>query len=84
MDWAGCGCACPSSPAGLLEFVGRSVTEGSRCAPTAGTSMPQWPLRARADTGAGSGDPAHIVLPGVHRVAALLKRWIAGPTSHQP
>ncbi|MEX0666942.1 MAG: IS1595 family transposase, partial [Acidimicrobiia bacterium] len=23
-------------------------------------------------------DPAHILLPGVHRVAALLKRWLAG------
>ncbi len=23
-------------------------------------------------------DPAHVVLPGVHRVASLLKRWLAG------
>lgn len=28
-----------------------------------------------------SGDPAHIAMPGVHRVAALLKRWILG--THQ-
>jgi len=28
-----------------------------------------------------SGDPAHISMPGVHRVAALLKRWILG--THQ-
>jgi transposase-like protein len=27
------------------------------------------------------GDPAHVVLPGVHRVAALLKRWLLG--THQ-
>lgn len=26
----------------------------------------------------GSGDPAHTVLPGVHRIASLLKRWLAG------
>jgi len=28
-----------------------------------------------------SGDPAHVVMPGVHRVASLLKRWILG--THQ-
>lgn len=28
-----------------------------------------------------SGDPAHVVMPGVHRVASLLKRWIMG--THQ-
>ena len=26
----------------------------------------------------GSGHPAHEVLPGVHRVASLLKRWLNG------
>jgi len=25
-----------------------------------------------------SDDPAHTVLPAVHRVAALLKRWLEG------
>ncbi len=28
-----------------------------------------------------SGDPAHVVMPGVHRIAALLKRWLLG--THQ-
>jgi ISXO2-like transposase domain len=28
-----------------------------------------------------SGDPAHVLMPGVHPVAALLKRWILG--THQ-
>ena len=28
-----------------------------------------------------SGDPAHVVLPHVHLVASLLKRWILG--THQ-
>ena len=27
---------------------------------------------------AASGDPAHIAMPGAHRVAALLKRWLTG------
>ncbi len=25
-----------------------------------------------------SGDPAHVVMPGVHRISSLLKRWILG------
>ena len=25
-----------------------------------------------------SGDPAHVLMPGVHRIAALLKRWLLG------
>lgn len=28
-----------------------------------------------------SGDPAHVSMPGVHRIASLLKRWILG--THQ-
>jgi len=28
-----------------------------------------------------SGDPAHVALPGVHRIASLLKRWLIG--THQ-
>lgn len=28
-----------------------------------------------------SGDPAHVSMPGVHRIASLLKRWIMG--THQ-
>jgi transposase-like protein len=30
---------------------------------------------------AGSGDPAHVALPAVHRIASLLKRWLLG--THQ-
>jgi len=26
----------------------------------------------------GQHDPAHVLLPGVHRVASLLKRWMLG------
>jgi len=28
-----------------------------------------------------TGDPAHVALPGVHRIASLLKRWLLG--THQ-
>jgi transposase-like protein len=27
---------------------------------------------------ADSGDPAHVAMPGVHRIASLLKRWLLG------
>ena len=30
---------------------------------------------------AASGDPAHVAMPRVHRVSALLKRWLLG--THQ-
>ncbi len=29
----------------------------------------------------GSSDPAHVALPGVHRIASLMKRWLLG--THQ-
>jgi transposase-like protein len=29
----------------------------------------------------GSSDPAHVTMPGVHRIASLLKRWLLG--THQ-
>jgi ISXO2-like transposase domain len=29
---------------------------------------------------AASGDPAHVAMPEVHRVASLLKRWLMAPT----
>jgi transposase-like protein len=29
----------------------------------------------------GSGDPAHVIMPGVHKIASLLKRWMLG--THQ-
>lgn len=28
-----------------------------------------------------TGDPAHVVMPGVHRIASLVKRWLLG--THQ-
>jgi hypothetical protein len=28
-----------------------------------------------------TGDPAHVAMPGVHRIASLLKRWLLG--THQ-
>ena len=30
----------------------------------------------------GTGEPAHDMLPAVHRIAALVKRWVAGTLHH--
>ncbi len=35
--------------------------------------FPHWPTNVSA-----SGDPAHVAMPRVHRVASLLKRWLLG------
>jgi transposase-like protein len=69
----------------LLSFVHRCVAEGS----TVHTDdLPTY--RRLADEGyvhksiniSASSTPAYEELPGVHRVASLLKRWIAGTLHH--
>jgi transposase-like protein len=44
-------------------------------------SLPQYGYKREKTVLSSSGDPAHVALPGVHRVASLLKRWILG--THQ-
>jgi len=39
----------------------------------AGAGFRHWPTNISA-----SGDPAHVTMPRVHRVASLLKRWLLG------
>jgi hypothetical protein len=55
--------------------------------PTLRTAVPTWrrgdtiPLGGktlRATAVSQGNDPAHVVLPAVHRVASLLKRWLLG------
>ena len=53
------------------------VTDGLKSYPPAvGADYTHEPFNV-----AGSGLPAHVPLPGVHRVASLLKRWLLG--THQ-
>ena len=69
------------SAASLCGFVAEVVTPGAR------VRTDGWNVYARL-TADGyrhevvnvvrSGDPAHVAMPGVHRVASLLKRWLAG------
>lgn len=68
----------------LLPFVCEMVQSGTRVH-TDGSAA----YRSLADNGyahhprvqLGAKEPAHVSLPGVHRVAALLKRWLLG--THQ-
>ena len=68
----------------VLPFVLESIEPGS----TVHTDG-SWIYRSLPEHGyirdktvlLGSEDPAHVTLPGVHRVAALLKRWLLG--THQ-
>jgi transposase-like protein len=68
----------------LLPFVLESIEP-----PSTVHTDGSWAYRSLAEHGyvrdktviLGSGDPAHISLPAVHRVAALLKRWLLG--THQ-
>lgn len=41
-------------------------------------SLSMHPYRHSRTVLSDSGDPAHVAMPGVHRIAALLKRWLLG------
>ena len=73
-----------ASAASLERFVTENVEEGSTLVTDAWSSYPpavrdhyvHKPINVKR-----SGQPAHVVLPGVHRVASLAKRWLA--STHQ-
>lgn len=72
------------SAASLLPFVREAVAPGT-CVFTDGwggyNGLPKYGYQREKIVVSSSGDPAHVSLPGVHRVASLLKRWILG--THQ-
>jgi transposase-like protein len=68
----------------LVGFVKDVVTIGSKVSTDGwagynGLSASGYEHERRIQS--GSGDPAHVVLPGPHRIASLLKRWLLG--THQ-
>ena len=73
-----------ASGANLLPFVCDAVALGSRVH-TDGwggyNDLPKHGYTRQKTVLSSSGDPAHVSMPGVHRVASLLKRWILG--THQ-
>ena len=72
------------SGASLVPFVCAAVESGSEVH-TDGwkgyNGLSEQGYSHRLTNISSSGDPAHVSMPGVHRVAALLKRWLLG--THQ-
>ena len=72
------------SATSLLPFVWEAVAPGTRVL-TDGwggyNGLPKHGYDREKIVVSSSGEPAHVSLPGVHRVASLLKRWILG--THQ-
>jgi transposase-like protein len=73
-----------ASAASLVPFVCDAVAPGG-VVRTDGWSgyndLPKRGYRHETTLLSTSGDPAHVSMPGVHRVASLLKRWMLG--THQ-
>ena len=75
--------ATPSQVA-LLPFIKDSIEPGSIVhtdGSAAYRSLPKNGYRRMKTVMLGNEKPAHVSMPGVHRVAALLKRWLLG--THQ-
>ena len=68
----------------LVPFVCDVVSQGSEVH-TDGwkgyNALAKHDYKRRVTNLSASGDPAHVTMPAVHRVASLLKRWILG--THQ-
>lgn len=68
----------------LVPFVCGAVEPGS-VVNTDGwkgyNDLPKWGYIHKKTILSSSPEPAHVVMPGVHRIAALLKRWLLG--THQ-
>jgi len=72
------------SGASLVPFVSAAAASGSEVH-TDGwkgyNGLSEQGYRHRVTNISSSGDPAHVSMPGVHRIASLLKRWLLG--THQ-
>jgi transposase-like protein len=68
----------------LISFIKSNVSAGSQIRTDAWrgySSVAANDYVHEAINISASGDPAHVTMPGVHRVASLLKRWLLG--THQ-
>jgi transposase-like protein len=73
-----------ASAPSLKKFVGEAVEPGSTVHTdgwAAYNDITKLGYARRISVLAKSGEPAHAEMPGVHRVASLLKRWLLG--THQ-
>ena len=77
-------CIPDASGASLVPFVGDVVEHGATVL-TDGwggyNDLATHEFLHRRTIVSNSGDPAHVSMPGVHRISALLKRWLLG--THQ-
>lgn len=73
-----------ASSASLVPFV-CDVTAPGSVVHTDGwgayNGLSEYGFTRRVTVQSSSGDPAHVSMPGIHRVSSLLKRWILG--THQ-
>jgi len=73
-----------ASTASLVRFVRESVAPGSAILTDGWRGYSELPKHGYNHSRtylSENGDPAHVVMPGVHRIASLLKRWLLG--THQ-
>ena len=73
------------SGASLVPFVCEMIEPGSEVLTDGwggyNTLVEHNYLHSKTVLSSSSDDPAHVLMPGVHRIAALLKRWLLG--THQ-
>ena len=72
------------SGASLIPFVSAAVDAGTEVRTDGWRGyygLSEQGYKHHAIKVSSSGDPAHVSMPGVHRVASLLKRWLLG--THQ-
>jgi transposase-like protein len=65
----------------LLDFVEDTCEQGSTIYTdglSAYKNLPSRGFKHDANAVSKGSDPAHVVLPAVHRVASLVKRWLLG------
>jgi transposase-like protein len=65
----------------IFDFIQSSIERGARVRTDGWNvydTLPEHGYLHEPISVKSTGRPAHVVLPGVHRVASLLKRWIAG------
>jgi hypothetical protein len=65
------------------SFVPAAVASGSTVPPDGWkgyNSLSEQGHRHRITNIFSTGDPAHVSMPGVHRIAAQFKRWLVGTT----
>lgn len=72
------------SAGSLMSFIREAIEPGS-VVQTDGwpgyDELPKWGYVREKTILSASAEPAHVVMPGVHRIASLLKRWLLG--THQ-